>query len=269
MHMRRLHIVLDSVLGVALLAAGGVIFHQSRRLAELQQQRDSTLESLHESREALHQSQLRLAAAMQESPAPPSGDKAAIAKRDATIQQLTTELNEAKASVTQLQTSLSTAKDENEKALKASGQHLHEMKTELQAQLDELQKQLSSAQTDLQNSRQRIAAQQKVNDQLSNANNAGSTRTAEREHILTSLQDIDRRRESYLTKIADRYRNLTNQFRTMSGMMDSNRNRDSSAFSGPALDMIQNAISLTDNDLQHVSELNSKAFRLEKQLSKQ
>jgi chromosome segregation ATPase len=266
--MRRLYIVVVVVLGVALLAAGGVIFHQSTRIAELQQQRDSTFESLHESREALHQSQLRLAAAMQENPAPPIGDKAAIAKRDATIQQLTTELNEAKASITQLQTGLSAAKDESQKALKASDQNLHQMKTELQAQLDELQKQLSSTQTDLQNSRQRIAALQKVNDQLSNANNAGSTRTAEREHILASLQDIDRRRESYLTRIADRYRSLTNQFRTMSGMLDSNRNRDSSAFSGPALDMIQNAISLTDDDLQHVGELNAKAFRLEKQLSK-
>jgi chromosome segregation ATPase len=266
--MRRLHIALVSVLGVALLAAGGVIFQQSRRLAELRQQQESALELLHESRQALRQSQLRLAAAMQEKPSPPNGNKAAIAKRDATIQQLTTELHEAKASITQLQTSLSAVKDQSEKALKTSGQRLREMKTELQAQLDESQKQLSSAQSDLQNSRLRIAALKKVNDQLSNANNAGSAQADEREHILTSLQDIDRHRESYLTRIADRYRDLTNQFRTMSGMLDSNRSRDSGAFSGSALDMIQNAISLTDNDLQHVSELNAKAFRLEKRLSK-
>jgi chromosome segregation ATPase len=265
--MRRLQIALVSGLGVALLAAGGVFYHQSRKLSELRQERDAARLSLQESQEALHQNELRIAA-LREIPEPASNDKAAIAKRDAAIQQLTSELNEAKTSITQLQTSLSASNDENEKVLKTSDQHFQEMKTELQARLDHLQTQLSSAQTDLENSRQRIAALQKANDQLSAANNERSTRAAEREHILSSLQDIDRHRESYLTTIANRYRNLTNQFRTMSGMLDSNRSRDSSAFSGPVLDMIQNAISVTDNDLQHLSELSAKAFRLEKQLSK-
>lgn len=268
MPMRRLQIAVICSLGVALGVVGAVVFHQHRKISGLQQQRDAALQSLQESREALHRSQLRVAAALRERPKPENGDKAVIAKRDANIQKLTSELKDAKASITQLQTSLSASSDENNKALKASEQHFKQMKTELQGRLDQLRKQLSSTQADLQNSRSRIAALQKQNDHLSAANNAGSTRTAEREHILTRLQDIDRRRESYLTTIADRYRNLTNQFRTMSGMMDSNRSHDSSAFSGPALDMIQNAISLSDNDLQHLNDLNAKAYRLEKQLSK-
>ena len=53
----------------------------------------------------------------------------------------------------------------------------------------------------------------------------------------------------------------------MSGMMDSNRGQNSSALSGQAMDQIQNAISLTDNDLQHLNELNAKAFQLEKRLA--
>jgi chromosome segregation ATPase len=265
--MRRLHIAVVSGLGVALVAAGGVILHQSRKLAEVRQQRDATMQSLRESQEALRQSELRLASALQQAPKPSSDGKAAIAQRDATIQQITNELNAAKASITQLQKSLSASKGENEKALEASNQRYKEMQTELQTRLDQLQKELDSAQADLQSSRQRIASLQKANDQLLAANSEGSTRAAEREHILTSLQDLDRRREAYLRSIADRYRNLTNQFRTMSGMLASNRGQDSNTLSGPALDMIQNAISLTDNDLQHLSELNAKAFRLEKRLS--
>jgi chromosome segregation ATPase len=266
--MRRLHIAAVSALGVALVAAGVLIFHQFRQLAEVQQQRDAALRSLRESQEALRQSELRIAESMQERPAPESDGKAAIAKRDATIEQLTRDLNAAKASITQLQENLSASRNENAQALETSNQRLQEMRTDLQGRLDQLQQQLNSAQSEIQSSRQHITDLQKANDQLSTSNNEGSARAAEREHILLSLQELDRRRESYLTSIADRYRNLTNQFRTMSGMLASNRGQDSSSFNGPALDMIQNAISLTDNDLQHLGELNAKAYRLEKQLSK-
>lgn len=267
--MGRLQIAVVSVLGLALAAAGGVILHQSSKLEEVRQQRDSALQSLQESQEALHQSELRIASAMRHAPKQANGDKAAIAQRDATIEQLTNELNVAQTNITQLQEQLSTSKDENEKALESSRQRFQEEQKDLQSRLDQLQKQLDSAQADIQSSRQHIASLQKLNDQLSAANNQGSTRAAQREHILSRLQDLDRRRESYLRSIGDRYRNLTSRFRTMSGMMDSSRGQNSNALSGPALDMIQNAISLTDNDLQHLSELNAKAFRLEKELSKE
>jgi chromosome segregation ATPase len=266
--MGRLQIAVVSVLGLVLAAAGGVVLHQSRKLKEVRQQRDSALQSLRESQEALHQSELRIASVMRQAPEQADNDKAAIAQRDATIEQLTNELNAAQAGITQLQEELSTSKDENAKALKSSSQRFQEEQTELETRLDQLQKQLTSAQADIQNSRQRIASLQKLNDQLNAANNQGAARTAEREHILSRLQDLDRRRESYLTSIADRYRNLTSQFRTMSGMLNSNRGQNSNALTSPALDLIQNAISLTDNDLQHLSELNAKAFRLEKELKK-
>lgn len=266
--MRRLQIVVISGLGIALGAAGGFILHQSMQLSELRLQRDNAQQSLQESREALHQSELRIASILHEAPKPAKDDKALIAQRDNTIQQLNGELSAAQANVTQLQEKLTAMKDQSEESIASASQHYQEQEAELQARLDKLQKELSSAQADLQNSRQRIDSLQKLNDQLSAANNQGSTRTAEREHILDSLQDLDRRRETYLTSLADRYRNLTSQFRTMSGMMNSNRGQDSNAFSGPALDMIQNAITLADNDLQHLTELNAKAFRLEKQLSK-
>jgi chromosome segregation ATPase len=266
--MRRLHIAMVSGLGVALVAAGGVIIHQARELAEVRRQMDSAVLSLHETQDALQQSELRAAEALSQSPKPSTNGKAVIAQRNATIKQLTAELNAAQSSNTDLQKKLATSQDENEKALAAASKNYDTRAAELQARLDKLQKELSDAQSDLESSRQRVAALQKANDQLSSANNAGTARLAEREHILNSLQDLDRRRETYLTSIADRYRNLTSQFRTMSGMMNSNRGQDSNAFSGPALDLIQNAISLTDTDLQHLSELSAKAYRLEKQLAK-
>jgi chromosome segregation ATPase len=265
--MRRLNITVVSGLGVALVATSVVILKQSQKLAEVRQQRDTALLSLRETQEALRQSQLRLASALHQPPKPTTDLKAEFKKRDATIQQLTEKLKAAQGSVTQLQQDLSASKEANLKAAGDANQRYQEMQTRLQGRLDQVQKELNSAQADLQSSRQRIASLQKTNDQLQAENNKGSTRAAEQKHILDRLQDLDRRRESYLTSIGNRYRNLTSQFRTMSGMMDSNRGQNSGAFSGQALDQIQNAISLTDNDLQHLSELNAKAFQLEKRLA--
>ncbi len=265
--MRRLNITVVSGLGIALVATGVVILKQSQKLAEVRRQRDAALLSLRETQEALRQSQLRLASALRQPPKPATDLKAELKKRDATIQQLTEKLKAAQDSVTQLQQDLSASKEENQKVAETSHQSFQQMQTRLQDRLDQVQKELNSAQTDLQSSRQRIASLQKTNDQLQAENNKGSTRAAEQKHILDRLQELDRRRESYLTSIGNRYRNLTSQFRTMSGMMDSNRGQNSGAFSGQALDQIQNAISLTDNDLQHLSELNAKAFQLEKRLA--
>ncbi|HET7101237.1 MAG TPA: hypothetical protein VFJ52_08820, partial [Terriglobia bacterium] len=251
-----------------LVAAVVVILNQSQRLAEVRQQRSSALESLRETRESLRQNQARLAAALRQPPNSAGGLQSEIEKRDATIQQLTTKLKAAQASITQLQTDISASKEENRNAAETSNQRYQQMQTSLQVRLDQAQNELNSTQADLQSSRTRVAALQKTIDRLQAEDNEGSTRAAEREHILSRLQELDRRRESYLTSIANRYRNLTSQFRTMSGMMDSSRGRDSGAFSGQALDQIQNVITLTDNDLQHLSELNAKAFQLEKSLAK-
>ncbi len=266
--MRRLNITVVSVLGIALVATAVVILHQSQKVADVRQQRDAALLSLRKTQEALRQSQIRLSAALRQPPKPAPDLEAKIKARDATIQQLTEKLKTAQGSITQLQQDLSASKDENQKAAETSNRSFQQMQTRLQGRLDQVQKELDSAQADLQSFRQRIASLQKTNDELQAESNKGATRVAEQKHILDRLQDLDRRRESYLTSIANRYRDLTSQFRTMSGMMDSSRGQNSGAFSGQALDQIQNAISLTDNDLQHLSELNAKAFQLEKRLAK-
>jgi hypothetical protein len=84
--------------------------------------------------------------------------------------------------------------------------------------------------------------------------------------VTASLQSLDRRRDAHLTSITRRYRDITGQFRTMSAMLDSTRDGSSSAFSDAALMRIQNAISLADDDLRQLNELNAQASQLEKKL---
>ena len=95
-----------------------------------------------------------------------------------------------------------------------------------------------------------------------------SARAAELRRVVTSLQDVDRRRDAYLTSIIRRYRDITSQFRAMSGMMDSSRDASSSACSSEALGRIQNTVSQADDDLRQLNELNAQARQLEKKLAK-
>jgi chromosome segregation ATPase len=264
----RLEFALLLTLGVALAASVGVIVRQSWRLAALQRQQAADLETLRKLQAALRQPELPKTPAEAESPAPPGADQATLAKRDATIERLSRELGEAQASIKELQAQLSNSSDEREKAL-ASANELHQKEREdWQSQLDALKQQLDSAQAESQASRPRLAALEADNAKLKSDNSAASARAAEFGRVVANLQDLDSRRDAYLTSIMRRYRDITSQFRAMSGMLDSSRDQKSSALNDAALTRIQNAVSLADDDLRQLSELNAQARQLEKKLVK-
>ena len=131
-----------------------------------------------------------------------------------------------------------------------------------------MKQELETAAAEAQTSRQQLADLEAANAKAKGENNENSARAAEFKRVVTNLQDINRRRDAYLTSIIRRYRDITSQFRAMSGMMDSSRDQSSSAFSGAALTRIQNAISLADDDLRQLNELNAQELRLEDKLVK-
>lgn len=266
--MSRSQIVLVAGLGIALLASVGVNFYQYRKLAGVQSQRDQNLQLLRETRVSLRETERRLAEAVAKPPAPPSDEKAVIAQRNATIKELNHELSEAHITIAQLQEQLADTKNKSQAKLASANERSQKLEASWQSRLNTLAQQLDSTQAALQNSRKRNASLQAANAKLNSESSSLSGRAAEREQLLATLQDLDRRREAYLSSINDRCRDLINRFRAMSGMLDSSRQPDSSGFSGPALDLIQNAISLTDDDLRNLSDLNARAFRIERQLSK-
>ena len=125
MRLGRLQFALVLTLGVALVASVGMILRQSWRLAALQRQRAADLQSLRELQEALRQRELQKAPAEAESPTPPGDYQAALAQRNATIEQLNRELSEAQANIMGLQAQLSNSSEEHEKAL-ASANERHQ-----------------------------------------------------------------------------------------------------------------------------------------------
>ncbi len=261
-------IVLWLALGVALVAIVALGFRWSHRLAVCRQQHESDLRSLALLREAVRQRDLQKGAAVEEEPAPAGDNRAALARRDASIAVLNQEVADARASVAELQVQLSNADDERRKAIAEADERSRRTQEDLQGRLDTLQKQLASAQEQSETSHERAAALESDNTRLRGDLSENTARAAELNRAASSLQDLDRRRDVYLTSITRQYRDITSQFRAMSGMLDSSRDQTSSAFSGAALTRIQNAISQADEDLRQLNDLNAQARQLEKKLMK-
>lgn len=79
------------------------------------------------------------------------------------------------------------------------------------------------------------------------------------------LEELGRRRESYLNNILGRYREATDLFRTMSLRLDNPR--DAGSPLNNDLSRIQQAIQSADEDLRQLRVLNAQAARLQKDLN--
>lgn len=264
----RLEFALTLALGIALLASMGIILRQSWRIASLQRQQAVDLHSLSELREAVRQREFQRTPAEGASPTPVGNYQEELAKRGATIERLNHELSEAQDNTKELQAQLVNSNEEREKALASANDLQQKEKEDWQNQLDALRQELESAQAESQASRQRLAALDADNAKLKGDNSEISVRAAEFARVAAQLRDLDSRRDAHLTSIMRRYRDVTSQFRAMSGMLGSNRDSGSSPLSDAALTRIQNDVSLADDDLRQLTELNAQARELEKRLVK-
>jgi len=262
----RLRFAVLFLLIAGLIASLGLVLHESRQLTKYRRQHDQDQQSLRRLQDALRQQGLS-----QPPPAPEGGAtedeyRAALSRRDATIARLTQQLSETEANVTALQGQLAGAQEDRQKALDAAEEHFQKQQVDWQGKLDDLEKQLDAAVAAAEASRQRASALDAENNKLRADRHEDSARAAQLGSVVSSLQDLDHRRDVYLTSIMRRYRDITNQFRATSGMLDSTHDPNSSALGSASLTRIQNAISQTDEDLRQLNELNDQAHQLEKKL---
>jgi predicted nucleic acid-binding Zn-ribbon protein len=260
-----LRITFEIILGAVLVASLVIILRQSRQLADFQRHKETDAQSLRLLQQALRQKGLHELPPPVTEGIPPGGDHAGAAKREAIIERLDRELAEARTTITDLQSQLSKAIDQNSKALAGAEEHLRKQQADSQAQLEDLQRKLDGALADSQIARQRVAALEADNSRLHAEATAHAT---DYSRTVASLQDLNRRREICLTSIQRRYRDITSEFRAMSSMLDTSRDQNSNVCSGEVLSRIQNAVALADDDMRQLNELDARAQKLEKQIQK-
>lgn len=268
MPQSRWRIGVVAALSLALAASLVMTFRQARQFADLRRQAESDQRALRALREALRQRDLQQIPVDTEDLNPPTDQGAALARRRATIEQLQRELDDAHASIDKLQSQLTASSEERGKTLTSINESHRKEQESWQNQLDGLKQQIDSFEAESRELRQRVANLDTENTKLKTTTGEGSARAADFARIISDLQDLDRRRDLYLTSITRRYRDITNQFRAMSGMLDSSRDPNSSSFSGAALLRIQNDMSLAEDELRQLNDVNAQARQLEKKLIK-
>ena len=262
-----IRIAFELILGMVLAASLVMILRLSRRIGEYQRHQDADAQSLRLLQQAFRQKNLQPVPPVVAEEVPAGNDHTGIAKREAVIARLDRQLAEDRSTIGELQTRLSAFNDQNAKALASAEQQLQKQQADAQTQIADLQEKLDAALSDSGIARQRLTALESDNAKLKTDTTAITTRATDVAHIIDSLQDLERRRDVYLTSILRRYRDITGEFRAMGGMLDTSHDPNSGACGGANLSRIQNAVNSAEDDLRQVNELNARAQKLEKQLA--
>jgi chromosome segregation ATPase len=185
---------------------------------------------------------------------------------DAEIQQLRQELSGAHTNVGRLESRIATLDEERRMDALRDSERYAAAESEWKERLDLFAHQLESAQKEARSAHERVADLEAASAKSRNSEPDNAARAAEVARLLANLRELNRRREDHLTAILRRYRDLTNEFRAMSGVIGSSHDQNANAMSGPALTRIQSAVSMAEDDLHQINELSAQTQQIEKKL---
>jgi chromosome segregation ATPase len=174
------------------------------------------------------------------------------------LAQSNTELTHLQGMISDLQTQLQTTAGENKQLSAALDEEKKELAEEKQT--------VEDLRADVNTNVTRIAELDAANARFKSDAATGKQSAVELSKTFSDLEGLFRRREMYLSSVVRRYREMTEQYRAMAGLMDSRRDREGTVISGTEISHIQNAVALADEELRQISVLNVQAQRLEKKL---
>ncbi len=162
--------------------------------------------------------------------------------------------------VSELQAGVENATEENRRLAAAA--------EELKRNLADANQTIETIRAELKSNSGRMAEIESANARLKEQAALSGQSAAQLKQTSSDLEGLFRRREMYLNNILRRYREITEQYRAMSGVLDSRRDREAAPVRSTEIGRIQNAIALAEEDLKQIDALNAQAARLEKKLSK-
>lgn len=182
-----------------------------------------------------------------------------------TIQGLQDNLTQANASITALQSQIQDLQAQIEKVT-AENKRLTASADELNDKLAGAGREAGALEQQLKTKSDRVTQLELANQKLHNQNDADAARAAQLAQLAAELQEINRRRENYLSAILRRYKDVTEQYRSLYGVLE-NRRPESPAVTGADLSRIQNSVAMAEEDLRQLSGLDAQAARIQKKLS--
>ena len=181
------------------------------------------------------------------------------------IARLKLNLADANASITRLQSRVDEA-DAQIQNLTVENKRLTGSEADLKENLAAANQAVDALQRELKSSRDRVTqveiAYQKLRDQSS----GDAQKLAQIQKYAAQLQDIYQRHEGYLNSILRRYKGITEQYRSMSGVLQAQRT-DAPAAGSTDLARIQDSIAMAEEDLRQLNNLNAQARLIQKKMA--
>ena len=193
--------------------------------------------------------------------------RALLAQREAEVLSLQQQLAEAHIEINRLNLRVNSFDEDQRKATEAANTRFNTAQADWQKRFDALTHEVQTAQADADASRARAEAIQSDINKAAASQSANQAKLDQARRLLASLQDLNRRRTTYLDSLLHRYRDVLSQLHAIDNVLDSARDQNSSVISNAALARIESTISLAEDDMRQLSDLNGRAALTEKRLS--
>lgn len=201
-----------------------------------------------------------------ESPRAPRAAKPAANPEDAiAIQRLQLSLADANASIARLESRVDQAEAQVQN-LTVDNQRLVASEADLKGNLSAANQVVDALEKELKSSRERVTQVEIAYQKLRDQSGTDARKLSEIQQLAADLQDIHKRREVYLNGILRRYRQITEQYRSLSGVMQAQRT-DAPAAGSADLARIQDSIAMAEEDLRQLNNLNAQALLIQKKMA--
>lgn len=189
-----------------------------------------------------------------------------VPEESESVRQMRDGLAAANASITQLQARILELDAEVQKATEEN-KRLTGSQGELTEKLADAGRAMEALQREAKAKDDRLSQLELARKRLEEESAFYSKKTSETAKLSAELQEIYRRREVYLRNILSRYKDVTEQYRALSAVAESRRDREGASPGAADLSRIQNTIALAEEDLRQLDSLNAQAVRVQKKFS--
>jgi len=181
------------------------------------------------------------------------------------IQQLKLSLENAKAAAARLETRAEQAEAQAQN-LQTDNQRLTGSEGNLKDSLAAANQAVDALQKELKSNHDRVTQVELAYQRLRDQSSGDSNKLAQLQQYAAQLQDLQQRRDIYLSSILRRYRQITDQYRSLAGVMQAQRT-DAQGSGVADLARIQDSIAMAEDDLRQLNSLNAQAARIQKKMA--
>lgn len=182
------------------------------------------------------------------------------------VERLKQGVAEANSTIAQLETRLQELRLEAER-LALDNKRLSASETDLNDNLASANRLVSALQSELKAKSDRVIQLEVANRKQHEQTTAESKKLAHLGQLSSEWQELHRRREALLTSILRRYREVTDQYRSLAGVLESRAHAEGPGVPGTDVARIQNSISLAEDDLRQLNTINAQALRIARQIA--